>query len=90
MVEIRGINEYRTYSGGSDRSKKGGAKEGAEFSELVNAGNDRRTGIKVEAAEEEADRGTVVDAGTVSAVYDGMGRPIRTGMFAGRLFDVHV
>ena len=90
MVEIRGISEYRTYSGGSDRSKKGGAKEGAEFSELVNAGDTRRTGVEAEPPKEEEGRGSAIAAGEVSAVYDGAGRPLRTGLFAGRLLDVHV
>ncbi len=90
MVEIRGIGEYRTYSGGSDRSKKGGANQGAEFSELVNTGEDRRTEAQTASPNGESGRGYAIETESASAVYDGTGRPLRTGLFAGRLLDVHV
>ena len=90
MVEVRGIGEYRMYSGGSDRSKKGGANQGAEFSELVNTGDDRRAEAQTDLPSGENGRGSSIETESVSAVYDGTGRPLRTGLFAGRLLDVHV
>ncbi len=89
MIEIRGIGEYIRYSGGSDRSKKGGANQGAEFSELVNTDDNRKADVKTLAPEGEEQRLTI-ESETESAVYDGMGRPLRSGLFAGRLFDVQV
>ena len=89
MVEIRGIGEYKTFSGGSERSRRGQANDGAEFSKLVHAGGDSPTDARPTAPRGEDDGGRPRPGGLESAVYDGSGKLFPAGVQAGRLIDVN-
>jgi hypothetical protein len=89
MVEISGIGAYKTFSSGSEKSRRERVDGGAEFSELMHAGENVPPDARSSAPQGE-DGGWRPDTGGMEfAVYDGSGKTLKAGMRAGRLLDVH-
>ena len=90
MIEIRGITEYETFSHGSGRSRKGGEKEGAEFSELLHVGEEGKTDGSVLVKRMETERGAGPVSGMEFVTYDISGNRFLSGMHVGRNLDVEL
>lgn len=90
MLEIRGLAEYKAFSGGSGRSRKGEENQGAGFSEMLHVGGERKAAASVPDALKESDRGGSHVLKTDLVGYDVFGKRFFPGMEAGRNLDVEL